>query len=221
MQKFLIAATLAAAASLAGATTLNAGAYTVTYDETTSFGSLGGWFSTSSGTFGFEWNTPESLNLTSSGGAAQSVSFDLPTFTLSVNPGYAFSGLLVASYGNLTYAQFAGDLSVSAAASVSVNGSPAVSYPLGSLTKVSTTAVTGYFADTATAPLDGVTTLTVSNASLTLSATAGTVGAIIGQGQNKLRFEFVAAPVPEPETYALLLAGLGVVGMLARRRRQH
>jgi len=30
----------------------------------------------------------------------------------------------------------------------------------------------------------------------------------------------VTAPVPEPETYALLLSGLGVVGFLARRRRQ-
>lgn len=29
----------------------------------------------------------------------------------------------------------------------------------------------------------------------------------------------VAAPVPEPETYALLLAGLGLVGVAARRRR--
>lgn len=29
----------------------------------------------------------------------------------------------------------------------------------------------------------------------------------------------VAAPVPEPETYALMLAGLGLVGMAARRRR--
>jgi hypothetical protein len=30
----------------------------------------------------------------------------------------------------------------------------------------------------------------------------------------------VTAPVPEPETYALMLAGLGLVGFLARRRSQ-
>lgn len=30
----------------------------------------------------------------------------------------------------------------------------------------------------------------------------------------------VAQPVPEPETYALLAAGLGVIGFVARRRRQ-
>jgi hypothetical protein len=29
----------------------------------------------------------------------------------------------------------------------------------------------------------------------------------------------VAAPIPEPQTYALLLAGLGTVGFMARRRR--
>ena len=30
-----------------------------------------------------------------------------------------------------------------------------------------------------------------------------------------------AAPVPEPETYALMLAGLGAVGFAARRRKAH
>ena len=30
----------------------------------------------------------------------------------------------------------------------------------------------------------------------------------------------VAAPIPEPETYALFLAGLGLLGVVARRRRQ-
>jgi hypothetical protein len=34
-------------------------------------------------------------------------------------------------------------------------------------------------------------------------------------------FFITAAPIPEPETYALLLAGLGVVGFVARRRRHY
>ena len=32
-------------------------------------------------------------------------------------------------------------------------------------------------------------------------------------------YEISPAPVPEPETYALMLAGLGLVGFAARRRK--
>lgn len=33
------------------------------------------------------------------------------------------------------------------------------------------------------------------------------------------RVQVVAAPVPEPDTYAMLVAGLGIVGLIARRRK--
>ena len=33
-------------------------------------------------------------------------------------------------------------------------------------------------------------------------------------------FTVVTAPIPEPETYAMLLAGLGLMGLVARRRKQ-
>lgn len=54
-------------------------------------------------------------------------------------------------------------------------------------------------------------TLTPGAYSLTISGNAGS-GASYGGN-------VVLTPIPEPETYALLLAGLGVVGFVAARRR--
>lgn len=46
----------------------------------------------------------------------------------------------------------------------------------------------------------------------------GDVGAYIGAQNAAMNFN-VAAAIPEPETYAMLLAGLGLLGLVARRRR--
>jgi hypothetical protein len=41
-----------------------------------------------------------------------------------------------------------------------------------------------------------------------------------GQG-NTMTFTLTQVPtIPEPETYAMLLAGLGLIGFIARRRKQ-
>lgn len=48
--------------------------------------------------------------------------------------------------------------------------------------------------------------------------TAGNFGLLNGMGDNAQGFG-VAAPVPELESYAMLLAGLGMVGTIIRRRK--
>lgn len=43
-------------------------------------------------------------------------------------------------------------------------------------------------------------------------------GTVANNGFNVLINSYTVTPVPEPETYAMLLAGLGVMGAIARRR---
>jgi hypothetical protein len=53
-------------------------------------------------------------------------------------------------------------------------------------------------------------------------ASAGCIGFVTAESSDTFaNFDvtITAVPVPEPETYAMLLAGLGIVGMVARRRR--
>ena len=68
-----------------------------------------------------------------------------------------------------------------------------------------------YYLFNATSPL----------ASLTFNSTAGVAvnNQGVPQASSHANLYAVAAPIPEPETYALMLAGLAAVGWLSKRRK--
>jgi hypothetical protein len=220
MLKSVAAAAAFLMASLASAATVyNAGAYTVTYDQSTLLGTISGSWSSAGNTFGFEWSVPTGVSLANNGGPAASATFALPSFTLVANPGYELSGTLVGSLGNISYAEFNGSTGMQADVTVKLNNGADWVVPTTALTKSPTNAFQGYFSGTGSVPLSGVTSFELKNATITLTATAGSFAAIGAQPQNTFSFSFAAVPVPEPESYALLLVGLGAIGLFSRRRQ--
>jgi hypothetical protein len=219
LQSVTAAVALVASGLVGATTTLNTAAYSVTYDETTpGFG----WI-TNSSLSGFEWSLQSAVQVQSFAAGTVTASFVLPAFTITANPGYTLSGALTGSLGNVTYFEggAAASTNMAAGATLTVGANPPVVIPVAALTKNPSSASSGWFAGTASAPIGTVNSLRISGGTLVLTANAGagSFAAITGQPQNKLKFEFTANPVPEPETYALLLAGLAAISLFARRRQ--
>jgi len=60
----------------------------------------------------------------------------------------------------------------------------------------------------------------IGNAYLSTTPGTGWQLPFSGSGFLSLQYTAVTAPVPEPESYAMLFAGLGLLGFVARRRKQ-
>ncbi len=217
MKALAFAAVLGAFALPASAAfqTVDLGEYSVTYDDASALGGLAFNGSSSGNQVSFGWNLPDSLVANDA-----TIDFMLPSFTLTANPGYALSGALDGFIGNLSYTEFgAGESGAWISGSVSVDGGFLLPFSelLNRTEQISTPSLrTGYYSLGGIAPLGSFSSLVVSGLTLTLSASSTAVVNSVGQGE--LRVGFVAAPVPEADTYAMLLAGLGIVSMVARRR---
>ena len=217
------------ASCLAGATTSqDLGTYTVTYDETSPFGLIASTSSTSNafGTdVGFNWVVPSAVQVSNSVPATTvNASYALPNVTVTVDPGWTLNGPLTVFLGNLSYAAAGGTVSIQAVADVSVNGGPAVPMSTSFANTVTGSGpgfTLGYLSETYATPVTGLSTISITNASIMLSAAAGSFVAIGAQPQNVLSFDVAALPdpVPEPGTYLMLLSGVLVLGWVVRRRR--
>jgi len=148
----------------------------------------------------------------------------LPDFTITAKNGYTLSGLS-ASVGNLSFTEVTGATTkVSAFASVALDGGSDV--VVGGLLDKTTTASSGtiysagYYSGSASASVGNFSSLVLTGGNLVLSAGGGSFASITANSQNELKFSLIAAAVPEPESYAMFLAGLGLIGAIARRGKQ-
>ena len=218
------AAVIALAGLSANAATADLSGYTLSYDDTTSFTGVD--FSFGDGTNeGFGWNVAGTVGAVSAGQGLQTATFALPSFTVTAKAGFTLSGI-TGFLGNLVFNEVGAGASTSASASgnVALNGMPAGVFG-GVLIKNTTfsagTYNSGYHARQGTMGTPSYNTLSFSGGLLTLTASAGAgqFASVIGNPQNTLSFSVVPTPVPEPETFALMLAGLVAIGSLARRRQ--
>lgn len=206
-------------------TTVDMGSYWLSFDETTVFGGISYGFGGSGNVVGFSWVVPPAVQIASVGGASVNRVIDLPSFTVQAKSGYALSGAVGGFLGNLVFNEVgaAASTSVSLSGLVSIDGGVATA--LGGLLSRSVTIseagafANGYHSGTSSVPSGSFSSFSFSDGSLLLSASGGSFASITTQPQNELKISFFATQVPEPETYALLLAGLGVIGALSRRRR--
>jgi PEP-CTERM motif len=171
------------------------------------------------------WNLQSGQQAISVNGAPVAGSFELPWMRATADAGYEFAGTIGGFMGNLVYNLLGPGASVGASVSgnLSVDGGaiqPFVMVLTPTITAFTPPFQTGFLAGSINGTGATFSVLEISDLRLNLLAGGGSFASVIAQPQNIMSVMLDVAVVPEPQTLALMLAGLGVVASVGRRRHQ-
>lgn len=225
-QALALAAALACIATSASAVTVtDLGPATLSYDASSSFGALVDVSTDAAGRISFSWTVP-AFAYYSLGGTLQ-VDLALPGFTLTPDAGRALGSVMQVSLGDVMVGEVGkgAHAEVSFAAVSALDASSEVPLSGHSWRELAPVTVGGSGARATYGtefllgePHQGALQFNGAHVSLHLGGGNFTSLSSLPTTRLTVTMDTVQAPVPEPGTEALLLAGLAVVGFLARRR---
>jgi hypothetical protein len=217
---FIAALVVATPAASAAFVSNDYGSYSVLYDDSTALGAPSFNSGGAGNSVSFGWSFP-SASVSSNSGLATG-SLPLPEFTITPNAGYVLSGPVSSFFGSLNYVETAGSTtSVTLSGLVSINGGPAFASS-SLITKTPIDAFSGLYTGDGVGLIGTFSSFHFSGGLLSASADVTVPGGFAQvssqPSQSIASISFNAAPVPEPESYLLMLAGVALLGALVRRR---
>ncbi len=211
---------LAASMTVSASTVVNAGSYSLEYDETTVFGdptlSVG-----PGNSVGFAWSIPASVAVVSLGPTAASAPFLMPTYVITTNPGFALNGPITGFIGNLVFTDILG-ITTTATVSGALNINGAGDMPFSeALTKTVTLPIgligsSGFMSLSPSVAIGAFSSFAFSGGLLLEASGGDGFAQVLAQPQNVFRVSFEAAPVPLPA--AVWLFSSALIGLAVRRR---
>jgi PEP-CTERM motif-containing protein len=139
-------------------------------------------------------------------------------FEFDGNALFAFQGLATGQGEAFAFVtDFTYGFTFTAATDLAGGISPSFSNTSGTLTPP--TGVSGLRADfhKTIAPIDEID-IVQTWSGLTIAPTPLTIGSVLTQGALLLQYNYTPTAIPEPQTYAMLMAGVALLGFVARRR---